>query len=53
MENTKVKMELINEDGKVIGTSTVATKDIDTLFQFHGISALDEAYDRLVAEIKE
>lgn len=53
MKNSKVKMEIIDNEGKVIGTTTIECKTIKEVGELHGISMLDEAYNQLLSEINK
>ena len=53
MENCKVKMEIVDNEGKVIGSTTINCETIKTLSELHNTSALDEAYYMLLKEINK
>ena len=53
MENCKVKMEIVDNEGKVIGTTTIECKTIKEVGELHGISMLDEVYNQLLSEINK
>ena len=53
MKNCKVKMEIIDKEGNVIGTTIIECETIKTLKEYHFISALDEAYNQLLLGINK
>ena len=48
MENFKVKLEVFDENEKLVGSVMVDSKQIKTLRELHGISALDQALDMFI-----
>lgn len=53
MKNCKVKMEIVDNEGKVIGTVTIECETIKVLNELHGVSGLDDAYNQLLLEINK
>ncbi len=51
MKNCKVKIEIVDNDSKVIGSIMINCETIKSLSEIHNISALDEAYHMLLKEI--
>ena len=48
MENYKLKMELIDDEGRVVSSVIIDCSQIKTLDKSFGINALDEVYNVLL-----
>ena len=49
-QGLKVKMQIIDSEDNVIGSTTIDCETIKMLSEFHNVSALDEAYNMLLNE---
>lgn len=52
MEDYKVKIEIIDNKDKVVGSTTIDCKTIEELHDLHDTSMLDVAYYQLLLEIR-